>query len=64
MSVDEIAYKTLDHIHPGISTAVEMSEYSPYNKVMELGSNLSLTLSSINPERSLETQKIFHTENH
>ena len=39
-----------------------MGEYSPYNKGIELESNLLLNLSVINPERSLETHKISHPE--
>ena len=49
MSGYKITYKNLDHTHPGISTAAEMGEYSPFKEGMELESNLPLTLSSINP---------------
>ena len=40
MSVDEIAYKTLDHIHPGIYTVAYMGEYSTYKKGMDSERNL------------------------
>ena len=40
-----------------------MGEYSLPEKGMELERNLSLTLSVINPEISLDTYKIFHPKN-
>ena len=43
-------------------TAAEMGKYSLSKKGMELERNFSLNLSSINPELSLETYKIFHPE--
>ena len=52
MSVCEISHKTLYHTHPRIDTAAEMGEYNPSEKGMESETNLSLTLSTINPERS------------
>ena len=64
MSVYNVTYKTLGHTHPGTSAAVEMGEYSPPKKGMKLESNFSLTLSNINPERSLDTHKILYSENH
>ena len=60
MSVYDVTYKTLGRTYPVIYTAVEMGWYSPSNKWTELERNFSLTLSSINPERSLENHKIFH----
>ena len=39
-----------------------MREYIPPEKEMELERNLSLTLSSIHPEISLESHKRFHAE--
>ena len=62
MLVYEVTYKTLGHAHPVISTTAEMGEYGPYKKGMELESNLSLTLSSINLEISLKTHQISHPE--
>ena len=50
MSVYGVTYKTLGHTHPGIYIGAKTSEYSPSKKG--------------NPERSLETHKIFHPENH
>ena len=38
-------------MHPGISTAAWMGVYNPPKKEMELESNLTMTLSSINLER-------------
>ena len=38
-------------------------EYRPPDKGIALEINLSSTLSIINPERSLETHKIFYPEN-
>ena len=64
MSVYDVTYKTLSHTHPGISTSAYMEEYSPPNKGMEPERNFSLSLSSINPEISLKTHKIFHPENY
>ena len=40
-------YKTLGHTHPGIYTAADMGEYSPYKKGMELERNFSFNLSRI-----------------
>ena len=48
MPVYDVTYKTLGHTQPEISTAADMGEYIPPKKGMELESNLSLTLSSIN----------------
>ena len=62
MSVYDVTYKNLGHTHPGISTAEDMGEYIPPKKGMELERDSLLTLSSINPEISLETHKIFHPE--
>ena len=62
MSVYKITYQTLYHTYPGISTAADIGKYSPSTICMELERDLSLTLSSINPEISLETHKIFHPE--
>ena len=36
MSVYDVTYETLGHTHPGISTAVDMGEYIPSKKGMEL----------------------------
>ena len=47
----------IGHKHPGIFTVSDMGEYNSLNKGMELERNLSLTLSSINLEISLETHK-------
>ena len=62
--VYEGTYKTLGHKHPVIYTAADMGEYSSPKKYMELERDYLLTLSGINPERSLETHKIFYAENH
>ena len=62
--VDQSLYETLGHTHTEISTAEDMGEYIPPKKGVELESNLSLTLSVINLEISLETHKIFHPEKH
>ena len=51
MSVYDVTNKTIGHTHPVIYTAADMGEYSPPKKGMELEMNLSLKLSSINPER-------------
>ena len=59
ISVHGITYETLCHTNPVISTAEEMGEYRQPKKGMELEINLSLTLSSIHPEISLVTYKIF-----
>ena len=56
----DVTYETISHTHPGISTVADMVEYSPHNKGIELENYSLLTLSGINPERSLETHKIFH----
>ena len=63
MPVYDVIYKTLGHTHPGIYTAAEMGEYIQPNKGVELEMNLSLTLSIINPEISLETHKNFILKN-
>ena len=39
-----------------------MGEYSPPKNGMESERNLSLKIYTVNPERSLENHKIFHTE--
>ena len=62
MSVYDVAYKKLGHTHPVISNATKMGEHSPHKKEVELERDYSLILSIINPERSLETHKIFHPE--
>ena len=62
MSVYYFIYKTLGPTHPGISTVVEVVEYSLTKKNIELERNFSLVLSSINMEISLETHKIFHPD--
>ena len=64
MPAYDVTYKNVGHTQPEISTAADMGEYIPPKKRMELESNLSLTLSSINTEISLETHKIFYPENH
>ena len=63
MPVYYVIYKTLSHKHPGIYTSAEIIDQIPPNKWMELERDLSLTLSGIKMERSLETHKIFHPEN-
>ena len=62
LSVYDITYNTLGYTHPGIVTTTEKGEYIPSKKRMELERNFSLTLSSIHPEISLETQEIFYPE--
>ena len=52
--------KCIGHTHPGIYTSAYMGEHSLPKKGMDLERNLSLNPSSINPERLLETHKIFH----
>ena len=47
MSVYDVTYETLGYTHPVFYNAVEMGEYSPYKKVVELERSLSFTLSSI-----------------
>ena len=64
MSVYDVTYKTLGNTHPGISTPEDMGKNSPPKKGVEMERDPLLTLSSINPERSLETHKIFHLEDH
>ena len=64
MSVYDVTYETLGHTHSGIYTEADMGEYSPPKKGMESERGYLLTLSIINPERSLETHRIFHPENH
>ena len=63
MSFYDITYKTIGHTYPVISTEADMGEYSPPKKWVQLERNLSLTLTIITPERSLETHKRFHPEN-
>ena len=62
MPVYDVTYKTLGHTHSGIFTAVEICEYIPPKKEIELERDDLLNLSSINPEISLEIHKIFHLE--
>ena len=62
MSVQDITYETLGHTHPGFYTSAEMGECISHNKEMELESNISLILSSINLERLWDTHKRVHTE--
>ena len=62
MSVYDVTYETLGPTHPVICTSEYMGEYSPPKKGMELERYSLLNLSSINPERSLDTHKIFHHE--
>ena len=63
MSVYDITYKSLGHTRPIIYTTEEMGEYLPPKTGIELDGNLSLTLSSSTAEISLQTYKIFHSEN-
>ena len=63
MSVYDVIYETLGHTHPGISTVKDMGEYSTPKKIIELERDSLWNLSTINPEISLETHKIFHPGN-
>ena len=64
LSVYDVTYETLSNTHPEISTSAYMGEYSPPKKGTELERDSLLTLSGINPERSLEAYKISHPENY
>ena len=59
MSVQDITYETLGHTHPVISTASDLGKCSLPKKGMKLERNFSLTLSSIDPDISLQTHKYF-----
>ena len=63
MSVYDVTYKTLSHIHPGISTSEDIVGYIPPKKGVELERAYLLTLLIINLLISLETHKTFHPEN-
>ena len=62
MPVYNFTSKTLGHAHPVISTAAEMVEYSTPKKGVAFLRGYLLTLSSINPEISIETHKYFILE--
>ena len=63
MSLNDVRYEILGHTDLVTSTVSEMGEYSRPKKGTELERNYLLTLSSINPEISLETHKTFHPKN-
>ena len=62
LSVYDMTYKALGRTCTGIFILSDKDEYNPPNKDMELERNYLLTLSSIHPEKSLETHEIFHPE--
>ena len=62
LSVYRVTYKNLGHTHPGNGTAAEKGEYRPTQKYMEPERNSLSNLSSIHPEKSLDTHEIFYPE--
>ena len=62
MSLYDITYKNLGRTQPLIFTALEMGEYRTQKKRIKLECNFPLNLSSIHPEISLDTHKLFLTE--
>ena len=61
-SVYSIKYKNLGRTHPGNGTAEEKGEYIPTNKYTESERKSLSNLSSIHPEKSVDTQEIFQPE--